>query len=42
MEIDDPEEFGDRGPKNVGVFKKIVFGAIFLELVALMWFLTRR
>ncbi len=42
MEIEDPEEFQDRGPRNVGVFKKIVFGAIFLELIALMWFLTRR
>lgn len=42
MEIEDPEEFQERGPRNVGVFKKIVFGAIFLELLALMWFLTRR
>jgi hypothetical protein len=42
MEIDDPEEFGDRGPRNVGIFKKIVFGAILLELVLLVWFMTSR
>jgi hypothetical protein len=39
MEIDDPEEFG---PRNVGIFKKIVFGAILLELVLLVWFMTSR
>ncbi len=42
MEIDDPEEFQERRPRNVAIFKKIVFGAIFLELIALMWFLTSR
>ncbi len=42
MEIDDPEEFQGRRPRNVAVIKKIVFGAIFLELMALIWFLTRR
>ncbi len=42
MDIDDPEEFQGRRPRNIAVFKKIVFGAIFLELMALLWFLTRR
>lgn len=41
LEIDDPEAFQDRGPRHVGLFKKIVLVVIGLEFLAIIWFLTR-
>jgi hypothetical protein len=42
VEIPDPEELHDEPPIKVGLFKKIVFAVIALDILVMFYFLTRR
>lgn len=42
MEIRDPEELRDEPPIRVGLFKKIVFVVIALDVLVMFYFLMRR
>jgi len=42
MMYEDEDDVPQRSTLRIGIFKKIVFAIIILDVLAMLWFLTRR
>jgi hypothetical protein len=42
MVYEDDDEDSQRSTLRVGIFKKVIYGIIMLDVLAMLWYLTRR